>query len=330
MAGAAAIAGAFTLAAPAQAADTLGWSFAFAHVERCPFNPTGTCGPTAGTLQELGQAVQFGPDRNSFASVSPVDYAATKPFDYGTAFASASAGTPSPGAPLALPELHAYTSGTIVNADQGFSWNFASAQGALGFRNATADAITFDIGTFIGVADFTSSAPAGNGFVSASLAVLNSNVEDAAVGNAWYQYSNLPGQFGQFAADCSTGGAGIALSNPPALFTAASPGGITVAPTACTPGATTFTLDPGEAFYLWARLSTFRAADGLTDASNTFRIQFAPTVSAATQQFLAASLVQVPGLNVSTAPEPAEWALIITGFAGVGAALRRRRRLATA
>jgi hypothetical protein len=101
---------------------------------------------------------------------------------------------------------------------------------------------------------------------------------------------------------------------------------LTVTPTSCLGGATTFTLDPGETFYLWTRMSTFRAAEGITDAANTFTIGFSPGLDPELQRLLTANLVQVPGVGLFGVPEPATWVTFIMGLTGIGAALRARRR----
>lgn len=318
LAGAGLAASVVLLAGSAQAVEPLSWSFAYSAVKRC------TVGADCTNFQAeiLDQTINFGLNQNAFASSSPVDYAGVTSSDYGSAFASADAT-----GPLGLPELHASTTGTVVaGSPTTFSWNFGQAQGVQGFEWTGATAIDVPIDAFVGQADYVYSG-VSVGLFSAGLAVLSDEVTQAGVSDAWYRYSSTPGFFGQFDATCATTGA-IALANPAQLtLTGAGSNSLTVTPTSCLGGgATTFTLDPGETFYLWTRMSTFRAAEGMTDAANTFTIGFSPNLDPELQRLLAANLVQTPGVGLFGAvPEPRTWATLIVGFIGIGAALRARR-----
>jgi hypothetical protein len=91
----------------------------------------------------------------------------------------------------------------------------------------------------------------------------------------------------------------------------------------------TFLLDPGETFYVWARLSIVRSAGGATDASHTFNVNITPEAQADVEAFLP-SLALADGSNfivpTDAVPEPATWAMMLMGFGAAGAILRRRRR----
>lgn len=62
---------------------------------------------------------------------------------------------------------------------------------------------------------------------------------------------------------------------------------------------------------------------GFADSSHTFVTMLDPTLSAADRAALEAGLVS--GKSALAAPEPAAWALMLTGFLAAGASLRRRR-----
>ena len=96
---------------------------------------------------------------------------------------------------------------------------------------------------------------------------------------------------------------------------------MTVAPSC---GAETFHLDTGDSFGLWARMETFEANGGFVDASHTFTVALNPDLRPETVALLQASIVQKAG-GFGTAPEPATWGLLVLGFGGLGAMVRRRR-----
>jgi hypothetical protein len=64
---------------------------------------------------------------------------------------------------------------------------------------------------------------------------------------------------------------------------------------------------------------------GFADASSTFITRLDPTLSAGDRAALQAGLVS--GKQALGAPEPAAWALMLTGFLMAGAGLRRGRRV---
>ncbi len=316
-----AIVAAVLAAGSARAADPLGWSFAYGEIKTCAFGPT-VCpgGPT-----KITSTSDFDANHNASILLGPADYAAITPHDYGTVAASAAPGS---GGLIPLPELKSYTSGTVVAADSAYSWNFASAQGVEAFKNISSSALEIPIDAFVGSVDYNYSGGIKfNALVSASLALLGPELlGDDTLGNAWWKYSSTPGFTGQFAADCSTGGA-IALANPMQTFIDPGSGSIGVTPSSCLAGgADSYSLAPGDTIFLWARLSTFQAASGVIDASHTFKVDFNPTLDSTIRDTLVKDLVVVATGSISTgAPEPGLWALMLTGVFAVGARLRRRR-----
>lgn len=114
-----------------------------------------------------------------------------------------------------------------------------------------------------------------------------------------------------------------------------SPGGPTTqyvgfGATSCV-GSETYQLAPNETFYVWARLGATHSATGVTDACNTFNVTIAPRYQQLVEEQIGPSLQFAGGANldipVSAAPEPGAWAIMLLGFFGMGAALRRRRQL---
>jgi hypothetical protein len=89
-------------------------------------------------------------------------------------------------------------------------------------------------------------------------------------------------------------------------------------------------LDQGETVYLMAYLQSPTNRGGFVDALNTLRVEYdyeKIVYSGTTTQVGAAVLTQ----SIKNAvPEPASWALMISGFGLAGAAARRRKGLALA
>jgi len=321
----AALAGAMACAGAARA-DDLTWSYSSSRVSICQ---VGSCEP--GGFYVLGTSTDSGSNQNSFSNVGAGSYIQYTNFNFGGAFSSAEGGD----GPLSLPVLHAYASGTVATAAQPpfISVNTSTVQGVQGFTNMGTSALVIPLSAFSGVVDYLMSGPTTNpGTISAGLAITTSAVLQEEVANLWFASDLQPGHFGQFAATCATTGA-LALGNPLPTVSNQS-GGLNVATSSCT-GQDTYLLQPGDSFYVWARLSVLRTAAGVTDASHTFNIEFSPEVANAidpglTEQ-LAQNLIGADGGNFSVSaaavPEPSTWAIMVAGFGMIGTVLRRSRRL---
>ncbi|HEY0648696.1 MAG TPA: PEPxxWA-CTERM sorting domain-containing protein [Phenylobacterium sp.] len=325
-------AGAVGFAGAAFADDEMTWSYATAQVGTCV--PGSTCGqPTGPTVLRRESFVETNADYTN-ASVYRDDYSAATPYDYGMAWASAEAGDGT----LGLPVLKAYALGGASGGATGFGGgpltiavNFAATQAVQGYTNTGDNALVIPLDAFTGLVDYQLFAhPSNPGVVSAGLAITTSAILDPAVSAQWWQSATGPGQFGQFAATCDTPGA-LALANP-APQGGATDGSVQYLPvttSSCT-GADTFLLNPGETFYVWARLAVLRAAYGATDASHTFNVTISPEAQADVEQNLLPNLSLADGSNFrvrtdAAIPEPSTWAMMILGFGAAGALLRRRR-----
>ncbi len=91
---------------------------------------------------------------------------------------------------------------------------------------------------------------------------------------------------------------------------------IGVSTTACT--ATSLILTPGETVLVVAGLQLPVNRGGFVDATHTFTTAFGADVTDTVKTEL------LSGRDALGVPEPASWALMIVGFLGAGAALRRR------
>lgn len=187
-----------------------------------------------------------------------------------------------------------------------------------GFRNASSQALTL---SFAGALDFTGSGP-GYGFVSPSLAILTTAVRDPEIGKLYIPTDNMGG----FTATCATPGA-IALVSAQKLGTGAQTSTLDTAGGTCG-GGSTFSIAPGQDFYVLARLLTYQYLPGAHDASHTFVVDISPLVSTETRAQIAAGALQP--ISLAAVPEPSSWALLIVGFGAAGATMRRRRKPALA
>ena len=209
-----------------------------------------------------------------------------------------------PGAPgvTGLCHLHpAEHSSAFVQGVQGYRWS-----GSTGIDIA-----------FSGIVDFQG---AGPGFVTAGLAIADTSVRDLSIGTQWAVGSND----GAFSATCATPG-GIALVNSGRRYAAgANSFGIDTSNGSCLPGSAVFHVEPGQEFFVFARLLAFGLADGTRDASHTFTIGLSPTLSEETQASIHQYLT--PFQPLAAVPEPSTWASMIFGFGAIGTAIRRLRK----
>lgn len=292
LAGAALTAAAGLSPATAAAATPLTWSLASTFVREC-------LTPSCSVTQDADVDTQFGYDLDANAA-SSVD-------GLGSAHGSAEAGSGS----LALPVLKAFnqaeinaTSGAFVQAKQGYRWT-----GTTGIDIA-----------FSGLIDYVATnGPSGEGFVNAGLAIADASAGDAAVGALWA--GSQPD--GTFTATCATPGA-VSVANSGRQYGLGSQAfGLDTSDGGC--GSGVFHVQPGQEFYVYARLNTFGLMDAERDASHTFTIGLSQSLSAETQ-----ASIQQYLRPMSAVPEPSSWALMIVGFGALGAALRGRPRTAAA
>lgn len=96
----------------------------------------------------------------------------------------------------------------------------------------------------------------------------------------------------------------------------------------CAGGA--ITINPGDSFVVLATVQAISNRGGSIDATHTFSVAYDPvlTVFADNGESVGAGFLE--SAIVSPVPEPATWALMIGGFAMLGAATRRRRSAAFA
>jgi hypothetical protein len=295
-----ALASAVTVGAGAAGAQNLTWSLAATGVGSC--NIVAGCG-AANPAVYVQQNYQYGGSLN--ATSTSADSLR------GVAHGSANPGVGF----LSLPVLHSDVTGGAVASDGSYSWNYSLVDGFIGYTWG-GPMVDIAVSAFIGTLDFTNS-NSGVGFANASLAILNQSVAPgSALADTWYTHTNSYG----FISDCNTPGA-IGLATTGADF---SKGHITNTLAPSCPGQPTFHLNNGDTFYLWARLMTFEAVNGFVDASHTFTVSLNPNLSQSDVAMLTSNLIEVPTFTVNAAvPEPSAWALLIVGFGGLGAMLRR-------
>lgn len=213
---------------------------------------------------------------------------------------------PGTGAEFALPVLKARAEANGPTTSTAYVLAFQ------GYKN-TGD-VALDL-AFAGLLDFT--ATTSFGMVRAGLAVVTDAVRDPKIGELWVNSAFD----GAFTATCGTPGA-IAISQGPQLL-ASGPGTATVdTATGTCGGGQTFSIAPGQTFYVTARLLAFQNGLGVRDASNTFNVELSQAVSAETRALLPQALVPVA---LAPVPEPATWAMMMLGFGGVGFAMRRKQ-----
>ena len=291
----------------AVAADPLGWSLTAANVGHCT-SPTFACSPDV--LHFTSQAVQYGFDLNAASSAADDTW--------GLAHASANPGSGG----LDLPQLHADVTGQagpFSFAD--YSVSFALGQAIEGYT-WTGGSYDLPIDAFQGSVDFTNNGLFGE--VSASLALFGPSLgEDPSLGPFWLQ----GGPGGGFLHGCADDAGAVGIGETGLVSTQGSVS-VPLGLTSC--GGSTYHLENGQTFYLWARIYILHVGDGATDASHTFDVQFNPDLDPTVTNFISSNLALAPApSSLSTSvPEPSTWGLLVLGFGGLGAALRRRARLA--
>jgi hypothetical protein len=127
-------------------------------------------------------------------------------------------------------------------------------------------------------------------------------------------------------ADCSSGA--IAQSDYSGFGTSGENTVTIGLSTACDGGA--ITINPGDQFVLVATLQSISNRGGFIDAMNTFVIQYDEENTVFTDTGEKVGLANLQSTVNGGIPEPGTWALMILGFGGVGAALRRRTAAALA
>jgi hypothetical protein len=230
--------------------------------------------------------------------------------------------------------LHALSvgggSGFGVTPNPTIAVNVAMVQAVQGYTNSSDNALLIPLSAFQGLVDYHIAGAPGS--VSAGLAITTSAIQDPFVAAQWSASDATPGHFGQFAANCGTAGA-LAIGNPSPANSGPSPNTqyLGVSTSSCS-GSDTYLLDPGETFYVWARLGVVHSSFGVTDALNTFNVTIAPEYQAQVLAELAPVLAAVSGADLDipmgAVPEPSTWAMMILGFGAAGALLRRRRLVA--
>jgi hypothetical protein len=287
-------------ASAANAVETLNFSFSSTGVGHCDLHtPTG-CSPAHPAIY-TNQGLQFGNNMNASSSASDPAW--------GVSHGSAGLGS----GPLAGPQLHSDVTGVPTGPGVPYPWNYSQVQGLLGFKATTA--FTLDLQDFVGDLDYSITGT-GAGLVSASLAIITSAAAlDPTISASYYTQDAAYG----FANTCSASGA-LAIGETGQVSTKGTNLTATVTPTLC--GASTINLAAGDSVFFWLRMQTFEAAAGTTDASNTFKLAFAPNLSADQVGVLSRELTPV-GQGV---PEPATWAMLVFGLGGVGGLMRARRR----
>jgi len=275
--------------AGAQAATPLPWSYAVGIIRECD---DASCSSTTDLTGNPDYG--YAKDASNFASVPGA----------GVAFGSTAAGT---GA-LALPVLKAYSSANIgytstafVEAVQGYKWT-----GATGIDIA-----------FSGTVDYVGD---GLGFVTAGLAITDTSVRDANIGALWAEATGD----GTFLTNCSTPGAIGLVNSGRQSAVGANMFGIDTAGATCPNVGSTFHVNPGDEFYVFARLLTFSYFGGEWDASNTFTVDLSSTLSEESRTTIAQYLQ--PFQPLAVVPEPSSWMMMIAGFGATGWMIRAIRR----
>jgi hypothetical protein len=121
-----------------------------------------------------------------------------------------------------------------------------------------------------------------------------------------------------FEAPCGAGVLATGESNA-SLVSGAGSSTASVSNTTSACGGGTLMLAPGETVLVVAGLQLLTNRGGSIDALDTFTTQFTPGAGVNTAELRAGASI------LGGAPEPAAWALMLTGFFGLGQSLRHRR-----
>ena len=124
-----------------------------------------------------------------------------------------------------------------------------------------------------------------------------------------------------FAENCDISGVFGVVNGSFATNSAGPGGGSVTLATGC--DGNPLVLNPGDQFLVVALIQTPANRGGYLDASHTFKVELAPTLSPEAIAALTAGIV-----SAAAVPEPSVWAQMIAGFALAGLAMRRRKAVA--
>lgn len=302
VAGSAAFVLTLVAASASQAAGSLSAGHASVGVGNCNFS-LGPCSFETATNNGRDLHVDFNTNLVSAFVTNPA---------FGTASASVNPGAGG----FDLPQLHAYVSGNQIGSTASF--NYSAVQGIQRYQWTGATGVDIGFADFVGTLEFDRS---GNNFggARASLAIIGGELfGNNALLDHYFQGD---GEFS--AAGCGSSGA-IAIRNI-GFNTTLGHTSSDVLPGGCS--GTSFHLNSGDQFFVWAKLLTYQVGAGVTDASNTFSVHISPQASPEIIEALTQNLEATPegGLGV---PEPSTWALMIIGLGAVGSMIRRRKAVA--
>jgi hypothetical protein len=295
------LATAFTLAAvtPVEAATPLAWSLAGGNISAC----------------KAGTPCVAGNGRRIIHNVANYGYSENNGLDLaGGPFGRVEV-TTSPGAgDFALPQLRAAAFGG-AGAGNEFARSLAFSDAVQRYRWDGDAGIDLSTSLFVGSLHLSNT---GTGRYHAALNIIDSTLDDSvANGDYWYYANSF--LYGGASAGCSSPGA-IASSDTGTVIAPFGESNVTLTPNC---GASTFHLDPGEEFFVWARLDLLHFGSGATNALNTFKVELSPDTPDEVVQALSSSLTVLPTYSPFAVPEPSTWALLILGFGAIGANLRR-------
>eukprot|EP01036_Dinobryon_divergens_P053344 gene53344-71309_t len=253
----------------AQAATPLAWSIAGGNVNACKVGLQ--C--TGDNRRKIEEVFNYGYSENNSLALSDPH------------FGSVSVTTAPGVGQYALPELKAVATGA-PNFNGELSRTLAFADGVQRFRWDGGEGIDLAVSTFVGSLHFSNT---GFGYVHAALNIIDSTLDDSAE-NGDYWYNSNAFRLGGAGADCNSPGA-IAISSTGTITASQGETNLTLTP-GC--GQSTFHLDPGEDFFVWARLDVQHYGFGITDGGSTFSVALSPDVAPDIAQALARSLTVIP------------------------------------
>jgi hypothetical protein len=290
-------------AGAAQAGDTLSWSTSGTTVSFCNF---AQCGQSPLLVAGHNDVAGANLNASTFTTnTHGIAGSSTEPGDGGL-----------------LPNLHAFAlaNGPAQTPGQ-FNVSIAGVQGVQVYK-WTGAAFDLDPTMFQASIDYTANgANNGSSGVMAGFAILDASVLSSnAAALPWYNYASTGSQLtGAFQGGCGTPGAVAVASN--GFDRRLGTQNDVFGPTACQ---NSLHLETGDEFVLWAKMLVIESGPGAFDASHTFGVHLAPTVSQETTNLLVAS-AQLQTYDFNPVPEPASWALMIIGFGAVGSMIRRRK-----